>query len=287
MSSFKQRFTKCVLGLFLALFLVPGMVMADHINAVPYTNWSLSLDGGANMLTVPSYLTISGMGYIENTPTATGFDFVEWAAFQALANNFGQTIQDEFGPYQLTGDLTGFGTVDAGGGSFTFEGGALDLYVSTPRVYGDTSENFYGVTAGTKIASFDLVMGGGFVNPDTTPTGFVSTELISNFLLPGYFFAPDGTDIAELVGGNIQWFFALTNTSASYITGDAIDPLFTAALLDTFGIVAEDSAPLSFFIANSGEFTIGTVVPEPGTILLLGAGLLGLAGIGRRKIRMN
>lgn len=277
MSSLKQRFTKCVLGLFLALFLVPGMVLA-----APFTNWSLSLDG-VNSMTIPSYLTISGLGYIENTPTVSGFDFEEWAVFQALANNYGETIQNVFPAYQLTGSLYGFGTVE--GGAFSFDGGTLDIYVNTPRVYGTSSSDLYGAEAGTMIASFDLVSGGGAVEPDTTPSGSVDAQFISSFLLPGYFFDPAGNDIA-LQPYPIQWLFALSNLTASYETGGAVNPDFTAALLDTFGLVATDDVPFSFFVSNSGEFTIG-VVPEPGTILLLGAGLLGLAGIGRRKIRMN
>jgi hypothetical protein len=278
MSSLKQRFTKCVLGLFLAFFLVPAMVLA-----APFTNWSLSLDGGANSMIVPSYLTISGLGYIENTPTTSGLEFKEWAVFQALANNYGKTIQDVFPGYQLTGSLYGFGVVETN--AFSFNGGSLDIYVDSPRVYSDTSNDFYGAEVGTKIASFDLVSGGGTVNADTTPSGSVDAQFVSSFLLPGYFFDPYGNDIA-LESYPIEWLFAMSNTTASYETGGAVSALFKAALLDTFGIIATDSVPRSFFVSNSGEFTIG-VVPEPGTFILLGAGLLGLAAIGRRKIRTN
>lgn len=274
----RKKMSALLVGLVLALFLLPGVA-----SAVPFTNWSLSLDG-ANTLTVPNFLTISGLGYIENTPTgADTFSFEEWAAFQALANNFGTTIQDAFGPYQLTGSLYGFGTV--AGGSFAFDGGTVDLYVGTPRVYGTTADDFYGAEAGTLIATFDIVSGGGFVNADTTPAGSVNTRLVSSFLEDGYFFDPAGNDIA-LQSYPIEWLFGLTNVTASYNSLAATNPNFTDALFDTYGITAEDNVPFSFYISNSGEFTIG-IVPEPSTILLLGAGLLGLAAFGRRKFNKN
>lgn len=276
MLNLKTKFAN--LFLVAAFLIVPCMASAYSFPA-PFTNWSISLDG-VNSMIVPNYLTISGLGYIENTPTGPdSFSFTEHAVFQALANNFGSTIQDEFGPYQLTGSLYGYGNV--GGGVFDFSGGTLDLYVSTPRTYGKTSNDFYGSESGIKIASFDIISGGGFTNPNTTPAGSVSTQLVSSFLNPGYFFDPYGNDIA-LQSYPIEWLFALSNVTASYNSVQATNPLFTQALFNSFGIIASDSVPFSFYVSNSGEFTIG-VVPEPSTMLLLGAGLLGLGVVSRRR----
>lgn len=266
----------------LSVLMIVFCLTIGKVSATPYTNWSVSLDGGANFLTVPNFLSVSGLGYIENTPTGNPdeFTFEEWAVFQTLANNFGETIQDAFGNYQLTGSLYGEGTV--AGGEFFFTDGTLDLYVDTPRSYGTISNDLYGAQTGDLIASFDIVSGGGFVNADTTPIGSVNTQFVSSFLDVGYFFDPDGNDIA-LQGYPIEWLFALTNVTASYNNPDAINPNFSNALLDTYGITASDDVPFSFFISNSGEFTIG-VVPEPTTMLLFGIGLLGAAGISRRKM---
>ncbi len=269
--------------LFLAVFLVLALGVSPAASfSDPFTSWSLSLDN-ANKMTVPNYLNVNGIGYIENTPTGPGsFTFKEYAAFQATTNNFGEFILDYFEGYQLTGSLYGEGVVNSG--QFAFEGGTLDLFVSSSRTYGTTADDFFGSQSGTKIASFDIVSGSGFTNPDTTPIGSVNTQFESTFLLPGYFFDPYGNDIA-LQSYPIEWLFALSNVTASYnvpLPGNLRFERFEQALFDSYGIVAEDDVPFSFYITNSGEFTIG-VVPEPSTAFLLGTGLLSLGLIARRR----
>jgi len=46
-----------------------------------------------------------------------------------------------------------------------------------------------------------------------------------------------------------------------------------------FGSVRGDS----FYLGNGGPIPIPGQVPEPATLLLLGSGLIGLAGYGRKK----
>jgi hypothetical protein len=252
--------------------------------AAPFTNWSISLDG-VNYLNVPSFLQVTGQGYIENTfdpNNENSFTFEEVAAFQAINPNGGPTIGlGAFPGWQLTGSFYGYGAGDVLAQAFSFTGGTLDLYASPVYKFSTQDGDFFGSEVGTKIATFEVISGGGFVNPNTTPVGSVNTQFISTFLLPGYFFDPDMNDLV-----NYPLVLAFSNLTASYQTSDGTTQLFKDALIAK-GFIPADNVPSQFYVANSGEFTVGGVVPEPGTALLLGAGLIGLAAAGRRKVRKN
>ena len=264
----------------LALFLAVGTA-----SAVPFTNWSVSLDGGETHLNVPNYLTISGQGYVETEEIDVNvFNFEEWTVFNTLENNLGTTVQDVFPNHQLSATLTAQGEIvnDA----LTFTGGDLDIYVNSPRVYGTQSDDFYGAAAGDHIAHFFLDSGSGFVNPDLTPEGSFATQFTADMLEPGYFFDPEGNDLAGL--DPISLLFAVSNVTASYAQPNDNWDNFIAGLEEFAGLTdPQDNVPYSFFFASSGEFTVGSdvvPVPEPASMFLFGAGLLGLAAFGRKKI---
>lgn len=186
---------------------------------------------------------------------------------------------DAFPGWQLTGSFNGYGVGDLLASTFSFTGGTLDLYASPVIKWGQAA-NFFGSEVGTKIASFEIISGGGSVTPDTTPSGSVDTQFVSTFLLPGYFFDPNGKDLITY-----PLALAFSNLTASFQT-DAGTPANFKTALAALGYTPGNKIPLQFYVANSGEFTV-SAVPEPGTVMLLGAGLICLAAVGRRKMRTN
>ena len=267
----------------LALFLAVGTA-----SAVPFTNWSVSLDGGETHFNVPNYLTIGGQGYVENELVNENvYNFEEWAVFNTLANNLGTSFQDVFPNSQMTGTLTAEGQIV--GQQLSFTSGHLDIYVNSPRVYGDQADDFYGAAAGDHIAHFMLDSGSGFVNADLTPEGSYAAQFTATMLEPGYFFDPYGNDLA--MTDPISLLFAVSNVTASYLQPDANNDnwnMFISGLEQFAGLTdPQDNVPLSFFFASTGEFTVGSdvvPVPEPASMFLFGAGLLGLAAFGRKKM---
>jgi hypothetical protein len=275
MNAITKRLKGAIFGALLTVALLPGLALA-----APFTNWSVSLDG-VNYLNVPSYLQVTGQGFIQNTfVSPTSFTFQEVAAFRALNSNSGEVIGiDAFPGWQLTGSFNGYGVGDLLASTFSFTGGTLDLYASPVIKWGQAA-NFFGSEVGTKIASFEIISGGGSVTPDTTPSGSVDTQFVSTFLLPGYFFDPNGKDLITY-----PLALAFSNLTASFQT-DAGTPANFKTALAALGYTPGNKIPLQFYVANSGEFTV-SAVPEPGTVMLLGAGLICLAAVGRRKMRTN
>lgn len=151
-------------------------------------------------------------------------------------------------------------------------GGILSLYMDDTPDWDGTVAN---ATNGTLMVQFAFTWG--ILPLDTSIT--VNGEL---------------TDLTNPLQGSAYAFLSVIAGSgpwADYFNGDAVPiptpyPAGTDALLQsnfTENTGSDAVHPELWSLASTDPIR-GTIVPEPGTVLLMGIGLIGLAGLGRKKM---
>lgn len=273
----KNRISYAVAGVLLA-----AGTVSTNVSAAQLLNWQLDTSGfsGGSNQTGINNLSFNGASYIDTSanvgdPVGTAFTFTDRGVF-----NIGQYNNGSFfswvGSNELTANFsaTGSGTL---GGAFSFNaGGTLDLYFASgaDKDFG-AATNTYGTTNGALIASFtQLAGGGGLVNPDGTPTanGQITLLYQSTFL--------DSAVWKDSLGVSLPVLLTLGFVTSNAANLPNPDANLQAALLGNPG----SSAPDYFYVTNGGQFKLETItVPEPGTLVLIGAGLLG-ASYRRRVV---
>jgi hypothetical protein len=270
-----------------ALYMLPGNTPVYF----QFNNLEQVDQTGANSLSIPGINPLTGTAY----PGKQG----NWGVFNistiqsgAIATNH----QDISGGTPLFSDTISGGQVH---GIFyginlttgtTASGGYMDIYYSDNSGNNITSADLNGgagptaatvqkFTDGTFLARLDFTPG--IIVGDPTTTIKSSVDLTSSLTGQGQAdsFASVDTSVVgawtDVLNGN--WF---------YPDGNAADGTADVRFSNFFNELASWSASGGVLGLRSNDpGRVFTAVPEPSTVLLIGFGLLGLAGVIRRKIK--
>ncbi len=284
--------------------------MSSNASAgIDVQNWQLNLNTLAGM---PGYggvaglvdtginnLSFNGESYVTNTATSTPgiYTSTDVGVFNITQKNSGVSLP--LGGGQLTAYFQGTDLTNTNTGVFTFQTGTFSVYYNPSIVYGSTSANHYGSTAGTEIASFHVAntgnpaTSGGLINPNGTPSAngqvTLSGTLPTTLTPSNIFLDSNGNSFNQ----SILLSFVTTNASEDPSANPntlnspnqyTIDPNLVAGLGVAPGTYNGQGGP-NYFITNGGQVKL-QYAPEPMTVALFGAGLLAMGCSLRRRSKV-
>lgn len=272
----------------LAMFLLSlTLILGFAVSASAYglNNWYFDFDGDGdttNAKQINEFFDLTSPNFVDTEFTsAEDFNFTNYGVANLpsadggalVALNYGKEITSKY-TFNGTGTLTG---------DVTFTGGTFDMFLDSALDYEGTA-GIYGADNGTPIATFNVAYGSGSIDAEGLPNGDLSITYQAANLAPGYFYMPDGTtDMASFDASSVIITMGYTTTNATAISNPTA--LQTSEIYQEWmgntGTATNDP-PDDFWLNSNGQFRVD-VVPEPSTMILFGAGLLGLAAVTRRK----
>lgn len=297
---------KKLLGILLVLLLTSSSASAA---ALSFDNWQFNPNGadaaaGYGLFSPIDEINILGTTLVNGTiPDASGHGtFDQFGTFAATSfSNDGIPISGFDtglgGGYELTfvmSNTSGTYQYDPNddASELLFTNSTFEIYLDTSMDYGNAG-NIAGAANGTLIAAFSLLSGSGEVDFDESggAGGHTNLTFIATQMMAGVWFTEDGTDMSTLASKDILITIVDTNNDVLG-SGDhnAVEDIWSDEYDGKDGLTSGDyddelgAKNPEFFLRSDGSVAMG-MVPEPTTIMLFGFGLLGIAGISRKKIR--